>query len=103
MEDDKYNYDELKEAVFTIIASKKVELIFLLGDFDNEKELKCKIKEAIDFVKFSMKDLKTKDYERTIEDLELFNTILFGDMRNVPLNINGCFKDLAKWRLQHGR
>ena len=99
MANNKYDIVELREAVLTVAVSEKVELAFLLGDFNNEEELKYRIKEAKDSMKYS----KNKDYKRTLKDLELFERILFGKMRDIPLTINGCFKELASWRLKHGR
>lgn len=103
MEDSKYDNKDLREAVHTIIASEKTELVYLLGNFSNEEELKTKINDTKDWIESVITVSNNKSYERTLKDLELFEQILFGEMIRVPLNINGCFKDLAKWRLKHGR
>lgn len=103
MGNSKYGDKDLREAVHTIIASEKTELIYLLGDFNNEEELKIRINGTKDMIKSIITVSNNKSYERILKDLELFEQILFGEMIHVPLSINGCFKELAKWRLKHGK
>jgi hypothetical protein len=97
--DEKYSRKELASLLKELIASDKTELVYLIGDFDNEEDLKQGIAEAIEYVKVAIES--TSAYSETLKDLELLHKIIFGDMKLLPLEINGFFKDLVRWRLRH--
>jgi hypothetical protein len=98
------------EEELSILYCKAVQdcnaLVGMFGAYHNQENLEQRIIGYLDLVKES--DRNQGSYRRVNNQMELFDLeslydIFFGELENVPLQINYNFKEAAKYRLSIGK
>jgi hypothetical protein len=98
--------EEEFEILFSLLFKNNRIIAGLFDDFIDKEDLKLKLKDYKNTVESS--SLNQGRYRRVskeieLQDIQYIYNMLFGEINNVPLQLNRGFKEATKYRLEIGK
>jgi hypothetical protein len=98
--------EEEFEILFNKLFRNNGAFAGLFGEFTDREDLKAKItnyRSVVESASSNQGAYRGVDNARELQDIQRICDILFGDIHNLPLQINRGFKEAAKYRLEIGK